>query len=539
MPHHNDEDFTSAVRNVDDTSDDDDKSSRSSKTSDSEESSSESDEDLRRIRAAVVPHAANATPGELRQALEQNQKLLLEMREKQCALTKRIHLLEAHKGKGRKGKTLGNLTEKELRIAKQEEEIRTLGRKYSAVYCLWINGEIFPLRKNPQIDLFSSERWLSPLSMEDGVKTEIYSHVPKKMHKLMAYKDFGAHFGTGVTNIRSEMASDVKSCAAAIFGLNPTFFSRGYQRFTDLTCRALLVGPNDKYTKYAPILFPRPEGDLKPEDFLKTAKLVQVLRVSLFGKSSIDGAHAPGPKPKGKIWELRNTSVGMIAAAAVSSIFVLSGDPNIYAKGEKTEIPYLEWHNFYRSLLLEDTPWARSVFTFFDNALFPATSSIKDAMNLDGAPATATNDWEEAFERRFGVEKNQRAPAPVSSITVTVRPPQGPTPPSISTAMQELDLGHSHSAPPPAPAPPALAVPAVPPLPNPSADTSAVPEAGIDEQPPTVTKGGRPKPRSKRKGKVADVSEDGNTPDHPAEVDNPSSNSATTVRKSRRNATKV
>ncbi|KAF9231016.1 hypothetical protein BU15DRAFT_82921 [Melanogaster broomeanus] len=252
MPHHNDEDFTSAVRNVNDTSDDDDKSSRSSKMSDSEESSSESDEDLRRIRAAVVPRAADATPGELRHALELNQKLLLEMREKQCALTKRIHLLEAHKGKGRK-----------------EEEIRTLGRKYSAVYCLWINGEIFPLRKNPQIDLFSSERWLSPLSMEDGVKTEIYSHVPKKMHKLMAYKDFGAHFGTGVTNIRSEMASDVKSCAAAIFGLNPTFFSRGYQRFTDLTCRALLVGPNDKYTKYAPILFPRPEGDLKPEDFLK------------------------------------------------------------------------------------------------------------------------------------------------------------------------------------------------------------------------------------------------------------------------------
>jgi hypothetical protein len=82
-------------------------------------------------------------------------------------------------------------------------------------------------------------------------------------------------FGTGVTNVRSEMVSDVKSCAAAIFGLNPTFFSRGYQRFTEPACRAFLVGPNDKYMKYAPVLFPRPD-DLKPEDFLKTAKLVRV-----------------------------------------------------------------------------------------------------------------------------------------------------------------------------------------------------------------------------------------------------------------------
>ncbi|KAF8834125.1 hypothetical protein BDN67DRAFT_985543 [Paxillus ammoniavirescens] len=295
LSRHNDEDFTLAIHNVNDTSDDNNKSSRSSEMS---------DKDLRRISAAVVPRAANATPGEVHQALELTQKLLLEMREKQRALMKHNQLLEAHKGKGHKGKALGNLTEKELRITKQEEEIHTLGRKYSAVYL--------------------SAGYLH--SMEDGVKTEIYSHLPKNMHKLMAYKDFGAHFGTGVTNIRSEMASDVKSCTAAIFGLNPTFFSRGYQQFVDLTCHALLVGPNDKYTKYAPILFPHPEGDLKPEGFLKTAKLIRVLRVSLFGRSSIDGAHAPGPEPKGKIWELRHTSAGMIAAVAIVSILVLSGD---------------------------------------------------------------------------------------------------------------------------------------------------------------------------------------------------------------------
>jgi uncharacterized protein (DUF849 family) len=121
------------------------------------------------------------------------QKLLLNMRGKHRMLMKHYQLLESHKSKGHKGKTLGNLTEKELKLAQQQEDIRTLGRKYSAVYCLWINSEIFPLRKNPQTDLLSSERWLSPLSIEDGVKTEIYNYVPKHLHKLMVYKDFGAH----------------------------------------------------------------------------------------------------------------------------------------------------------------------------------------------------------------------------------------------------------------------------------------------------------------------------------------------------------
>lgn len=71
------------------------------------------------------------------------------------------------------------------------------------------------------------------------------------------------------------MASDVKSCASAIFGLNASIFIRGYKRNEDPNCRPLLLSPHGEYTKFAPVLFPRPDNPV-PHQLLKTAKLVQV-----------------------------------------------------------------------------------------------------------------------------------------------------------------------------------------------------------------------------------------------------------------------
>ena len=128
----------------------------------------------------------------INQALEETQSLLLEMRAKIQVLEKCNALLEAQKGKGKGRKAkVGNLSNKELSVALKEETIRTYGRKYSATYCLWIPSGIFPLRKNPEIDLHSAERWLSPLSIEDGVKTELFEFLQKQDHSLMTHEGFG------------------------------------------------------------------------------------------------------------------------------------------------------------------------------------------------------------------------------------------------------------------------------------------------------------------------------------------------------------
>ncbi|KAI5983587.1 hypothetical protein EDD15DRAFT_2361155 [Pisolithus albus] len=445
-PTHRRQDFTPALSSAEGS--DDPESSDSSSASEAEE--------LKRIRAAIAPRAENANPREVREALEEAQNLLLQMRTKLQTLESRNALLEAQKGKGRRGKKVGNLSNKELSVALKEEAIRTHGRKYSATHCLWINTEIFPLRKNPEINLFAAERWVSPLAIEDGVKTELFKYIPKEDQSLMAHKDFGEAFSHGVQSLRSEMVSDIKSMAGAVFGLPADFFLRSCNRFEELRCRQLLLSPTGKYTKFAPCLFPDPDN-LKSIDFLKTALLVRAIRAAFFGKSSVGGGtNAPGPKCKAKLWGLRDTSAGLIAGAAVVTIFILSGDMSLNTKGDKTQIPYLEWHNYYRSCLLKGDAWSRSVFKFFNNSLFPASSKDDATVQIEA------DDWELAYQNAF--EAGVELPAVITTQSASAPfPPREPAPslshpvtppavtPSISAALEDLTLDNELVPPPPGP----------------------------------------------------------------------------------------
>ncbi|KAG2131055.1 hypothetical protein DEU56DRAFT_914593 [Suillus clintonianus] len=451
--------------------------------SDSGSDSDDPDEELVRVRTAIAPAPVDATPQELRQALEVTQKLLLNLHGRYQETMKRNTLLEAATSKGRKRR---NLTPNDLAMAAKEDTIRVLGRKYSITHCLWINLEIFPLRTCPDIDLNSKERWISGVLMEDGVKAKLFQFIPAEERELMNYQSFGSQFGRGVSNARSEMASDVKACAGAIFGLNTNIFIRGYKRHEDSECRALLLSPHGDYTKFALVLFPTPKKPV-PNEMLKSAKLVQVLKVSLFGKSSLAATGAASSRMKAKIWKLRATTPGMIAAAAVVAIFLLSGDAELTEIGETTKIPYREYHNFFRQCLLTGGPWARQVFLFFNDALFSTSSSVPPSTHDDGPGHMYEEEFEHAMEQELegpvfnpdhldpslrnsplsDSEDEARPPAPpnhppapphhppaplnhpptpltvnaTAAPTIVARPVPAPSE-SISSAMGDLDLGH-------------------------------------------------------------------------------------------------
>ncbi|KAF9231295.1 hypothetical protein BU15DRAFT_82584 [Melanogaster broomeanus] len=439
-----DEDFSSAIGALED-----------SEGEHAPSSESESDGDmLRDIRATVAPHAEDATLDKVRQALEKAQNMVLDMRGQVRSVEKRNALLEAQKPR------------------------RQRGKRYSATYCLWINTNIFPLTKNPGVHLLAAERWLSPLSIKDGVKTELFNFVPEEQHTLMAHKEFSESFATGVQCVRSEMANDVKSIGGSVFGLPGEFFIRGYQQFTSPECHALLLSPREKYTKFAPVLFPGGEI-LNNGDFLKSATLVKVLKAAFFGKSSLGGTQTPGPKAKAKLWGWRDMSPGMIAVAAVIVIFILSGDSALNEKGDKSQINYLEYHNYYRSRLLTGDNWSHSVLTFFNNALFPTTSSLTDEALQ--ANAAEDDDWELEFECAFEEGHIASAhhaapppaavmpaplpaavlpalPVPAAAPTPSVPPVVVPAIQSISLAMRDLVMGtqtiHPVPLPPPPPPPP-------------------------------------------------------------------------------------
>ncbi|KAG1859329.1 hypothetical protein DFJ58DRAFT_726356 [Suillus subalutaceus] len=433
--------------------------------SSSESDSDDSDEELVHVCTAITPAPVDATPQELRQALEVTQKLLLNLRGRYRETMKRNALLEAATSKGRKQH---NLTPNDLAMAAKEDTIRVLGRKYSITHCLWINLEILPLRTCPDIDLNSKERWISGVSMEDGVKAELFQFIPAEERELMNYQSFGSQFGMGVSNARSEMASDVKAYPG---------------------CRALLLSPHGDYTKFAPVLFPTPEKPV-PNEMLKSAKLVQVLKVSLFGKSSLAATGAASSRMKAKIWKLRATTPGMIAAAAVVAIFLLLGDAELTEIGETTKIPYREYHNFFRQRLLTGGSWARQVILFFNDALFSTSSSVPPSAHDDGPGHMYEEEFERAMEQELegpvfnpnhlnvvgsslrnsplsDSEDEARPPAPLN------HPPAPPAPPAPPTPLNHPPAPLNH--PPAALTVNAMAAPTIvaPPVPAPSESISS------------------------------------------------------------------
>jgi hypothetical protein len=205
---------------------------------------------------------------------------------------------------------------------------------------------------------------------------------------------------------------------------------------------------------------------------------------------------------------------------------VLSGDQTFHAVSEKTGIPYLEYHNYYRQLLTSGSAWAKSVIVYFNNALFPASSSVVPAPQVSGQIDDV--DWEAEFERAVLISSNM---GPISAPHVPVQAAN----PSISNPIiitheantTRHQLSAPATAPVAAPAPTSPAIPTPPRAPTPPA-VPAVPA-------PTIAAAAAPaakaKTSSKRKAKAKAT--DG-VNEGAGEAD---SDSAVSVRRSGRKAT--
>ncbi|KAG1776117.1 hypothetical protein EV702DRAFT_1198729 [Suillus placidus] len=415
--------------------------------------------------------------------------LLLDMRGKCWEALKKNALLEATLSKGRKTK----LTNKDLALAAKEDTIKNYGRKFSITHCLWVETAIFPLHAPPpRIDLASKEQWLSPMSIQDGVKAEVFLFISPADHNMMAHKNFASH--VSVNSVRAEMVSDIKLCAAAIFNLDAKFFIRGHARDSEPACHALLLNPQGAYTKFAPILFPHPDR-ISRDDFLKTSKLIYVLKASLFGRSSLAANAPPTPKTKAKIWELRTVTPGLIAAAAaVVAIFILSGDKELVEIGDKSRISYKEYHNYYRQSLMTGGAWADSVYTFFNNSLFATSSSAATLLGSDLGDENGPHDtWERDFERAMEMGSDlpeldaPRAASPLTEDDAplsTVHAVEAPilAPQSISVAMQGLAVAEDRELPPTA-----------------ALDECSQPPVGmLIDEPDALVQKPRPKPKTRQ-----------------------------------------
>ncbi|KDQ51820.1 hypothetical protein JAAARDRAFT_94790, partial [Jaapia argillacea MUCL 33604] len=121
---------------------------------------------------------------------------------------------------------------------------------------------------------------------------------------------------------------------------------------------------------FAPILFP----DLKKNKktvFLNEA-LQKVLKVILFGPSSLNpGPHAK-PKTYAQLWGVTEVTPGAIALATVLVRFIASPDKELTLVGAESHIPYRKDFNTYKKILIteSDNKNIKRLFNQFNSFIF-------------------------------------------------------------------------------------------------------------------------------------------------------------------------
>ncbi|KAN0073657.1 hypothetical protein V8E55_012134 [Tylopilus felleus] len=235
--------------------------------------SEEEDSDAEQILSALHMPPADATIPELCKTLALCQKSLTETRAKLRITTKELQTLSAalplKKRKGVMNRT-GSLDENIGRVAK----------KFAILHRLWISKGFFPIEGslNPNIDLFSANRWDLSKNERDAVLTEL----------------FGI-FTSTLNQERSNMLRAVKESSALIFAplkvSDPTiFFAKAAQKRDDLDLTRLTTW-GDGFLK-SPVLINSLNWDL----------VYQILRLLMFGKNALTKEKARGgPKARGQI----------------------------------------------------------------------------------------------------------------------------------------------------------------------------------------------------------------------------------------------
>ncbi|KIJ21126.1 hypothetical protein PAXINDRAFT_152776 [Paxillus involutus ATCC 200175] len=201
------------------------------------------------------------------------------------------------------------------------------------------------------------------------------------------------------------------------------------------------------------------------EDIIKKWVIIdwvfQILKAALSGKSLVSSSTtSAGPRTKSKIWELLDTSPGMVSAVAVVACGVLS---------------------------------------FFNDALFPdsSNSAFESTLPVD---TPEDIDYEEAFE--CAMEMGLPPPVlpgapslPSSSLhTSAAAPVMVIAPPTLNSISAAMQLEHLNLGNPPVPNGVAM-------VPKPALAAAAALAPEIQPEAPMPM----PKPKSRRKGKVANA----------------------------------
>jgi regulator of replication initiation timing len=210
-------------------------------------------------------------------------------------------------------------TDKTNGIATESELVKTLAKKYTALYepfsRIYNDPNLFVSLRPESNCLLPEKRFGTNLTARrDGWLAQLYDFLPENLHSMVrGHTNFDIEvrksrlllifylnvlqFRAAAKNMRSALIDRMRKAAPTIFQLNPDVFKPGYKRDTVPELVRLLKFSNenskkDRLSKLPPILFPpiiRGKGRVGYETRLFQAPEIFLVSEQVIKKSFIDG----------------------------------------------------------------------------------------------------------------------------------------------------------------------------------------------------------------------------------------------------------
>ncbi|KAJ7613047.1 hypothetical protein FB45DRAFT_1036577 [Roridomyces roridus] len=305
-----------------------------------------------------------------------------------------------------------NESDEEEKKASPQDQVKTAGKKYAIIYCLWLTSTPRKTLQTKLVDGYSEENRYKDLKKRiQGDMRDVRETLPEDFRALIG-RDWDIHkYRTGMQDQRSNTSSRIRN------DINPVFEDHlegqidGTIRINDATKRAgwthLIGGKRDADGKLnysaldAAVLHSDMSTTYKEATFLKNKLPMHVAAAILYGKQKAIALAAgaacatSGPVMK-DIHQLTHTTPGLIANAAIVTMWALSADIQLKEEGQQTGVPWRAEHERVMVLLTgglrERMRTTIEIFRAWDEELFPHTeTSLGGAMGT-GKPAQDLQD---------------------------------------------------------------------------------------------------------------------------------------------------
>ena len=227
------------------------------------------------------------------QALAHCQKMLMETHAKLTITTKELHTLNA----ALPAKKCRNIIDKTDHL---NENIGRFAKKFAMLHHLWVISGLFPIKNNPEVNLWSASLWESPVAKHDAVITELFMATPESLQKeIVKYKSFGSvvrglsylnhslyaivptisnQFTSTLNQEQSNMLRAIKEASALIFSPlkvpDTTIFTLPARKQDSAEMKWLSMS-SEAYHHLTPVLFTDP-NQMTPDSFLRNVVLINV-----------------------------------------------------------------------------------------------------------------------------------------------------------------------------------------------------------------------------------------------------------------------